>query len=310
MIFLLFAYRLNGSFGQLSQAQTTLSGALVVVDSLLEFVDGQSGETARNGTVHIKSINTGIEFRDVSFKYDPEEPEVLKNVSFTIPRGRITAIVGSSGAGKSTLSNLLVRLHNPQGGSILVDGIDSRELDIPSWRSRVGVISQETFLFNDTVFNNIAFGRPEASLKDVKEAAQRAEAAAFIDSLPKGYDTELGDRGVRLSGGQRQRIALSRVLHIKPDLLILDEATSSLDAETEAAIMESIHGLRGDHTIVVIAHRWSTIRGADNIVVLDHGEKVEEGTHETLISRRGRYYSLVQTQISDASVPAEKGPPV
>lgn len=299
LVYLFFAFRMSGVLGQVNQARATIAGSMPAVDRLLEFVDDRTKITMVNGSVSQGVVERGIELRDVTFQYDPDEAPVLNAVDFTIPRGRISAIVGASGAGKSTLAGLLMRLYDPQQGAVLVDDVDIRELDIQSWRKRVGIVSQDNFIFNDTVRNNIAFGYQDASDDDVKSAAEKAEAVSFIESLPQGYETRLGDRGVRLSGGQRQRIALARSLIANPDVIVMDEATSALDAQTETAIMESVHRLKTEHTIVVIAHRWSTIRGADNIIVLEDGEKVEEGDHESLMAMQRKYYEMVRIQLSE-----------
>ncbi|MBI4338643.1 MAG: ABC transporter ATP-binding protein [Chloroflexi bacterium] len=296
VMFLVFAFRLNNTFGQLSSARTAISGNVGLAEDLLRFLDSREKADLASGTRRMTKLISGIELQGVSFSYDPGDPRVLDDVSLFIPQNQITAIVGPSGAGKTTITNLLVRLYDPQEGRIMVDGIDLQEYELRSWRDKIGLISQDTFLFRDTMANNIAFGRPDAPAAAVQRAATLAEIDGFIRSLPHGYETVRGDRGLRLSGGQRQRIAMARALLIDPEILIMDEATSNLDSETEAAILESIRKLKEDHTIIVIAHRLSTVRHADKIVVIDNGRKVEEGTHEELMARRDRYYSLVQAQ--------------
>lgn len=299
LLFLVFAIRLNGVFSQLSRVPTVVGGNLPVVQQLLQFVNATESVAMKPGYREVREVQRGIELRGVSFSYAPGEASVLKDVSFFVPRHRVTAIVGPSGGGKSTLIHLLLRLYDPTEGCVLVDDLDLKEADLKSWRERIGVISQDVFLFNTTMANNIAFGNPEAPLRDVALAARSAEIEGLILSLPNGYETTRGDRAVKLSGGQRQRIALARALLVRPEILIMDEATSNLDSETETAILASLEWLRKDKTVIIIAHRLSTVRHADKIVVMDQGRVVEEGTHEELMVRRGRYFALVQAQTSE-----------
>jgi subfamily B ATP-binding cassette protein MsbA len=235
----------------------------------------------------------------VTFRYKPDEPAVIKSVSTTVDRGTMVAIVGPSGAGKSTLMALIARLYDPQQGRITVDGVDLRDLDMGSWRRRMSVVTQDIFIFNDTVANNIRFGRGDVALERVRAAADLAAAAEFIEQLPQGYDTILGDRGVRLSGGQQQRIAIARAIIADPDLLIFDEATSNLDTFTERAIQRAMEQMSQSRTVLVIAHRLSTIRRADKIIVLEAGAIVEEGSHRELLHRRGTYWEMVEHQRLD-----------
>jgi ATP-binding cassette subfamily B protein len=236
-----------------------------------------------------------IILKDVYFSY-PNRTPVLTNLSLTIPAGKTTAIVGSTGSGKSTLVKLLLRLYEIQSGAILLDGADLRDLNLAALRRCVGLVSQDVFLFHGTVRENIAYGSPGATLAEIEAAAQIAEAQDFIDHLPQGYDTIVGERGQKLSGGQRQRLAIARAILKNPPMLILDEATSAVDNETEAAIVRSLEKITQNRTTIAIAHRLSTIRNADQIYVLERGQIVEAGTHEDLLGLEGVYQALWQVQ--------------
>ena len=220
------------------------------------------------------------------------EVEVLHDVDFSVRAGQTVALVGHTGAGKSTLVKLLTRFYDPTAGRVTIDGHDLRDVSIRSLRSQLGIVPQEGFLFSGSVRDNISFGRPDATLEQVRAAAQAVGADEFIQALPDGYDTEIQERGSRLSVGQRQLIAFARALLADPRVLILDEATSSVDIPTEARIEQALVELLRDRTAFVVAHRLSTIRSADLIVVLEHGEVIEAGTHEQLLARRGRYFAL------------------
>jgi len=247
------------------------------------------------GTLECQGLGVGLELRGVSFAYGADGPPVLAGINLTIGRMQTVALVGSSGAGKTTLVDLILRLHDPTGGAVLVDGHDLRDYDLETWHRRLAVVEQDPFLFNDTVVNNIRYGRPDATDAEVREAARLAYAEPFIMKLPGGFDTVVGQRGMALSGGQRQRVALARALLRRPDLLILDEATSALDSESESLVQEAIQQVRRQCTVIVIAHRLSTILGADWIAIIDGGRVVEEGTHRQLLDQQGlyhRYYTL------------------
>lgn len=247
----------------------------------------------KNGIIPYTGLRNGIEFTSVTFSYNSGDKAALKNASFSIPKGKTTALVGKSGAGKSTVINLLLRFYDTQDGSILIDGKPISSFIIESYRKNIGIVSQDTFIFNDTVKNNIAFGAlntPDDTT--IIEAAMRAGADEFIKELPNGYNSLLGERGVRLSGGQRQRISIARAILKNPEILILDEATSSLDTETEQLIHKAITELSLNRTVVIIAHRLSTIKNADQIIVLKDGRVSEIGTEPELISRKGEYYNL------------------
>jgi subfamily B ATP-binding cassette protein MsbA len=240
-------------------------------------------------------LKQAIEFVSVDFGYDPAEL-VLHNISLTIERGKMTALVGSSGAGKSTLADLIPRFYDPTQGKILIDGVDLREFEINSLRRKLAVVSQDTFIFNTSIRNNIAYALEEVDEVAIREAAQLANALEFIEEMPEGFETQLGDRGVRLSGGQRQRIAIARALLRDPDILILDEATSALDSVSERLIQESLEKLSVGRTVIAIAHRLSTIVRADKVVVLEQGRIVEQGGYQELLEQQGKLWHYHQMQ--------------
>lgn len=249
-------------------------------------------------TTHPETLNDlqdRIEFKNISFSYDGKK-DVLKNINLTIPKGKTIALVGQSGSGKSTLVDLLPRYHDVQKGEITIDGINIKDVKIHDLRSLIGNVNQEAILFNDTFFNNIAFGVENATMEQVVAAAKIANAHDFIMEKPEGYDTNIGDRGSKLSGGQRQRISIARAILKNPPILILDEATSALDTESERLVQEALERLMKTRTTIAIAHRLSTIKNADEIYVLYNGEIVEHGTHDELIQRQGYYKRLNDMQ--------------
>jgi len=249
--------------------------------------------------VVISEFKDKIKFENVSFKYDEEV--VLKDINFEINKGEIVAIVGPSGAGKTTIANLLARFYDPDKGRILIDGNDLRQVDISSLRNLLGIVTQDTILFNDTIYNNISYGKPEATEKEVIEAAKAANAHSFIEKMRNGYQTYIHERGQRLSGGQQQRIAIARALLKNPSILILDEATSEMDSESETLIQEALSRLLHSRTALVIAHRLSTIKSADKIVVLKDGRIVEMGKHNELMKKSGYYRYLYELQFRETS---------
>ena len=246
----------------------------------------------------LKGLRDKIEFRHVHFSYDGTR-EVIDDISFEIRRGQTVALVGPSGGGKSTLSELLPRFYDPTSGEILIDGISLRDYTQESIRAHMSVVAQDTVLFNDTIEGNIAMGRPSATHEEIVEAAKVANADSFIRECPEGYDTNIGDRGVKLSGGQRQRLSIARAVLKNPEILILDEATSALDTESEKLVQDALNNLLKGRTSVVIAHRLSTIHNADKIIVVDHGRIAEEGTHAELMARNGIYAKLIEMQSFD-----------
>jgi subfamily B ATP-binding cassette protein MsbA len=274
---------------------------LIAAERIFEFLDTPAGITDREGAQRLSDFRSSIAFENVSFSYRPGEA-VLSEISLDIARGDVVALVGRSGAGKTTLVDLLGRFIDVDQGRITVDGLDIRDVRIADLRSLMGVVSQETVLFHDTVRTNIAYGRPEASRDDVVRAATAAHAHTFIQGLAQGYETLVGERGVALSGGQRQRIALARALLRDPPILILDEATSSLDTESERLIQDATGRLMEGRTVLVIAHRLSTILSADQIVVMDRGRIVERGDHGTLMAQAGLYRRLYELQFDERAV--------
>jgi len=303
IVFMTMVLRLLPPLKQLSQTPTTAQQAMAAAERLFEVLDQKSEAESDKGTRAIGSLERAVEFQDVSFAYDTEL--VLRDVSLTARKGSVVALVGASGAGKTTLVDLIPRFYEPSGGRILFDGIDSREITLPSLRALTGIVSQDTVLFNDSVRNNIAYGAGGRFSQDqVERAARAANAHEFIVALPNGYDTVLGERGTRLSGGQRQRLAIARALLVDPPILILDEATSALDTESERLVQEAVDRLLANRTVFVIAHRLSTIVHADVILVLDGGRIVERGTHAELLTMRGAYYRLHSLQFPNERVPA------
>jgi ATP-binding cassette, subfamily B, bacterial MsbA len=251
----------------------------------------------KNGLTAFTSLKQGIHFQQVSLTYPAQAKPVLTAVDLYLPKNTTLALVGASGAGKSTLADLLPRFYDPTEGCILIDGQDLRDLDYHSLRRAMGIVSQDTFLFNTSIRENIAYGCPQASDADIMAAAKQANADEFITQLPQGFDTPIGDRGVLLSGGQRQRIAIARALLQNPEILILDEATSALDTVSERLVQEAIDNLSRDRTTLVIAHRLSTVQKADQIAVLDQGRVVEIGTHKALMAKQGYYARLCEMQL-------------
>jgi len=286
---------------KLNKVNLSVNTALSAAERVFRMLDIPNDVEDSADAASIGSVGSGIRYESVSFQYEAEP--VLRGVDLTIAPGEIVAIVGGSGAGKSTFVNLLPRFYDVNGGRITIDGRDIRDVNLSSLRGLMGLVTQEVVLFNDTVRNNIAYGRGDAEDDRVIDAAKAANAHDFISALPNGYDTEIGESGVLLSGGQRQRLAIARALFKDPPILILDEATSALDTESERLVQGALEHLMQGRTTLVIAHRLSTIRSADKIVVLDRGAIVESGAHEELIARRGVYRKLYDLQFADDAVP-------
>jgi ABC-type transport system involved in Fe-S cluster assembly fused permease/ATPase subunit len=268
---------------------------LVDLETMFAILEEHPEVQDRPGAKSLNVASGAIRFENVSFAYDPDRP-ILKNVSFDVPAGKMVAIVGPSGAGKSTISRILFRFYDIQSGRVTIDGQDIRDVTQTSLRAAIGVVPQDTVLFNDTILYNIRYGRPGASDEEVIAAARLAQIDEFVKGLPQGYKTMVGERGLKLSGGEKQRVAIARTLLKGPPILMLDEATSALDSHTEKEIQDALDRATKDRTTLVIAHRLSTIVHADNIIVLDKGELVEQGTHAELIARNGLYASLWNRQ--------------
>jgi ATP-binding cassette subfamily B protein len=269
----------------------TLQDALVAVDRLYQILDLEAEQCGPIRKVPFTGIRQAIELREVSFRYG-YRTNVLEHVTLRIPAGQTIAIVGESGSGKSTVLKLLLGFYTPTEGRILIDGVDMQDFALASLRSRMGFVSQDPFIFTGTVRENIALGRPDATLAEILEAARAAELDPFITSLPERYETVIGERGANLSGGQRQRLAIARALLRQPELLIFDEATSHLDTTTERAIQESLKTVLMGKTVVLVAHRLSTVKVADCIYVLQRGQIVQVGTHRELLAQEGMYRTL------------------
>ncbi|MBK9240371.1 MAG: ABC transporter ATP-binding protein [Acidobacteria bacterium] len=280
---------------QIASIGTQITEAFAGLDRIRELLDTPREDAADASNAGVSELRGEVTFDDVSFEYQPGVP-VLKAISFTAPAGSTTALVGSSGSGKSTLLSLVMAFNRPTRGRVMVDGRDLNGLRLGEYRHHLGVVLQDNFLFDGPVADNIAYGRPDATDDDIRRASQVAHADEFIEGFEKKYQTVVGERGVRLSGGQRQRVAIARAILADPRILLLDEATSSLDSESEAMIQDGLRSLRRGRTTFVIAHRLSTIQSADQILVLEHGEIVERGTHTELLARQGRYRQLYDKQ--------------
>lgn len=274
---------------------TQLTEAIAGLERTRELLDTAAENQAPERTVELGAIRGDVRFEEVWFQYE-EGKEVLRGVSFTAAPGTVTALVGSSGSGKSTILGLIASFYTPTKGRVLVDGADLARVTLESYRRQLGVVLQETFLFDGTIRENVAFARPDASEEEVLAACRLARVDEFAERLPEGYDTVVGERGVKLSGGQKQRVSIARAILVNPRILLLDEATSSLDSETEALIQEGLGHLMEGRTTFVIAHRLSTIRRAHRILVVEEGLVIEEGAHEELMEARGRYYELYMRQ--------------
>ena len=299
LAFLFFLFRSYDPMRKLSRLQNSMSQALAAARHVWEVMDEDAEIPEKPNAVELPPLRNEIEFRDVYFGYANEGRAVLQGVSLQVRVGAMVALVGESGGGKSTLTKLLPRFHDPASGSVLWDGVDLRDAKIASLRRQMALVTQETVLFNDTVRYNISYGRPNATDEQIHEAARTAFAHDFILNLPKGYDTIIGERGIFLSGGQRQRLAISRAVLIDAPVLILDEATSALDAESEQLVQRAIANLIRNRTTIVIAHRLSTVRRADMIVVMEAGRIIEQGTHAELLARGGQYQRLYEMQFAD-----------
>ena len=294
--FVLALQRLNVRFTGLADMANRLADNSGRLKRLNQILSRSDKHFRRQGGAPFTSLQHHLRFEQVSLRYEPELPPALSEISFTLAKGQMLALVGPSGAGKSSIADLLTGLYAPSAGRILIDDVSIDQLDLASWQQRLGVVSQDTFLFNATIAENIAFGTRGATPSQIQAACEAAQAAGFIEGLRDGYDTLVGERGYRLSGGQRQRLSLARAILRDPDLLILDEATSALDSQSERLVQEAIERFEHDHTVLVIAHRLSTIVRADLILVLEAGRVVQYGTNDSLLAVDGLYRQLWQQQ--------------
>lgn len=293
--FLVGLTQLYPQIKRMNDMNNVIQQALAASERVFQILDTKPDVVEAPDAVDVTDFKEGVTFEHAGFYYLEGQP-VLKDVNCRINKGEIFAVVGPSGAGKSTMADLLARFYDLKEGVITIDGTDIRNIKFDSLRSMIGMVTQETILFNDTIRNNIAYGKENLDMTQVELAARAANAAEFIDKLPEGYNTMIGDRGVRLSGGQRQRMAIARAILKNPPILILDEATSSLDSESEILVQEAINNLMKNRTTFVIAHRLSTVRNANKIIVIDGGTIVEHGTHDTLIKKNGVYTKLYNLQ--------------
>jgi subfamily B ATP-binding cassette protein MsbA len=296
LVFMVLLYRLQPGFVGFERSRVHMMSLAGDVNSILALLV-EIGELPRlTGKTQFTRLANFIQFEDVEFSYRDDSIPALRHTSFRIPAGRETALVGPSGSGKSTVLNLIIRFYVPTGGKILIDGKDLEEFDISTWRARIAVVNQDPFFFNTTIRDNIAYGKDGASSEEIIEAAIKAHAHEFISQLPDGYSSLVGDRGSLLSAGQRQRLALSRAMIRDPEILILDEATNALDSISESAVRRSLEELRREKTIIVIAHRLSTVERADNIIVLEQGKVAEEGDFHRLINNNGLFAKMYRLQ--------------
>ncbi|MCC5899026.1 MAG: ATP-binding cassette domain-containing protein [Phormidium sp. BM_Day4_Bin.17] len=299
LTYLLLLFRLLPVVGTVNNIRSGLSNKSASILVVSDYLDRTNKPFMKNGSIPFKKLTKGIKFESVDFRYGSGNQELaLQNIDLWIPRGKTVALVGSSGAGKSTLADLIPRFYDPCDGRIKFDDEDLRSYDLKTIRRRMGIVSQDTFLFNNSVLYNLTYGCEWAGEAEAIDAAKRANAYEFIMNLPQGFDTDIGDRGVMLSGGQRQRLAIARAIIRDPEILILDEATSALDTLSERLVQEAIEELCHDRTTIVIAHRLSTIRNADQIVVMERGQIMEVGDHSSLLERDGYYSTLYQAQFA------------
>jgi len=301
LLYLNIFYQPIMALGQINEG---LQQALGSAERVVEILQAQPEIREIPNPVHLRRARGEVEFRNVSFRYVDSIP-VLKNISFTVRPGETLALVGATGVGKTTIASLIPRFYDPDEGEILIDGIDIRKLSLNSLRRQISLVSQDVFLFNGTVRENILYGSPGASQAEIIAAAKAANAHDFIMGLENGYDTKIGERGVKLSGGQKQRISIARAILKDAPILILDEATSAVDTQTERLIQEALNRLKENKTAIVIAHRLSTIQDADHIIVLRDGEILEQGNHRELLAQKGLYYQLCQAQSADRELAVE-----
>ena len=299
MRFILLLFAMLSPAKELGNVNAQIQAGLASADRVFSILDTPVNLQDPQQPVELTHFKHAIELQDVSFQYESADQAALSGINLTIKKGEIVALVGMSGAGKSTLVDLIPRFYDVTGGRILIDGHDVRDLSMKSLRSRMGIVTQETILFNDTVGRNIAYGAPDVDQEEIVRAARMANALEFIEALPEGFDTEVGEHGARLSGGQRQRISIARAILKNPDILIMDEATSSLDTEAERKVQAALDNLVQNRTVIVIAHRLSTIQRSDRIAVMEGGQIIEMGSHDELLALGGKYKQLHQLQFAD-----------
>ena len=304
LAFIVSVFKLYEPVRKFAQFNNNFQQALGASSAIFDFLDAQDEVREKPGASKMPPFHQGIRFEHVYFSYKDEENhrDVLHDINLSVTPGEVVAIVGSSGSGKTTLVHLLPRFFDVTRGTLLIDGHDVRDLTVASLRSEIAIVTQDTILFNDTVRNNIAYGQPTVPKEKVEEAAQAALAHDFITALPNGYDTIIGERGLRLSGGERQRLSIARAILKNAPILILDEATSALDTESESLVQTALQNLMTGRTVFVIAHRLSTVRRADRILVLENGMITDEGTHERLMARTGTYRRLYEMQFVDVEI--------
>ncbi|KON89692.1 multidrug ABC transporter ATP-binding protein [Sporosarcina globispora] len=296
MAFVAYIDRLYGPLRRLVNSSTTLTQSIASMDRVFELIDEKYDIDDSPEAIECQNVKGHIQFEEVSFSYNENEPPVLKEITLDVTAGETIALVGMSGGGKSSLVGLIPRFYDVNEGRLLLDGTDIRSFKVRSLRDKIGMVLQDNILFSESVKTNILLGKPGATEEEVIEAAKAANAHEFIMNLPEGYDTKVGERGVKLSGGQKQRIAIARIFLKNPPILVLDEATSALDLESEHLIQEALEKLAKDRTTFIVAHRLSTITHADRIILIEHGEISEAGSHEELMKKQGNYYKLFQVQ--------------
>jgi ATP-binding cassette subfamily B protein len=295
MAFFYFVNMFYRPLQSLTRLNDWMQRAFTAAERVFEIIDTEPEDYDNPDAVHIERIEGRVKLDDITFGYDKAQP-VLQNISLDVEPGEMIGLVGHSGAGKSTLINLVCRFYDVDEGTVLIDGVPIKDVDLRDLRTQIGVVLQEPFLFNGTIAENIAYGKPDATTEEIMRAARAANAHEFIIRTPDGYDTKVGERGAQVSGGERQRISIARAILHDPAILILDEATASVDTETEQQIQEAIGELVAGRTTFAIAHRLSTLRNADRLLVLEHGKLAELGTHQELLDQRGVYYRLVNMQ--------------